>query len=84
MTPIFFDGQNSRLFQIASHLSLELRLALVFREVRRRMGKTLRVEIGETLTPEAIEQAGKRRGLMEFLREQTYALAPDGRVAGFR
>jgi putative hemolysin len=79
VTPIFFDGQNSRLFQIASHLSLELRLALVFREVRRRMGKTLRVEIGETLTPEALESAGKRRGLMEFLREKTYALAPDGK-----
>lgn len=84
VTPIFFDGQNSRLFQIASHLSLELRLALVFREVRRRMGKTLRVEIGETLTPEALDAAGKRRGLMEFLREKTYALAPDGKAPRYR
>ena len=84
VTPIFFDGQNSRLFQIASHLSLELRLALVFREVRRRMGKTLRVEIGETLTPETLDAAGKRRGLMEFLREQTYALAPDGKAPRYR
>ena len=84
VTPIFFDGQNSRLFQIASHLSLELRLALVFREVRRRMGKTLRVEIGETLTPDALEAAGKRRGLMEFLREKTYALAPDGKGPRYR
>jgi putative hemolysin len=84
VTPIFFDGQNSRLFQIASHLSLELRLALVFREVRRRMGKTLRVEIGETLTPEALDAAGKRRGLMEFLRDKTYALAPDGKAPRYR
>lgn len=84
VTPIFFAGQNSRLFQIASHLSLELRLALVFREVRRRIGKTLRVEIGETLTPETLETAGKRRGLMEFLREQTYALAPDGKAPQYR
>lgn len=76
VTPIFFDGQNSRLFQMASHLSLELRLALVFREVRRRMGKTLQVEIGETLSPDALAAAGKRRGLMEFLRERTYGLAP--------
>jgi putative hemolysin len=84
VTPIFFDGQNSRLFQIASHLSLELRLALVFREVRRRMGKTLRVEVGETLSPDILEAAGKRRGLMEFLREQTYALAPDGKAPRYR
>ncbi|MCA8897610.1 MAG: lysophospholipid acyltransferase family protein [Hyphomonas sp.] len=78
VTPIYFDGQNSRLFQVASHLSLELRLALVFREVRRRMGKSLRVEIGETLAPDVLATAGKRRGLMEFLRERTYELAgPD-------
>jgi hypothetical protein len=48
------------------------------------MGKTLRVEIGETLTPEALETAGKRRGLMEYLREQTYALAPDGKALRYR
>lgn len=84
VTPIFFDGQNSRLFQIASHMSLELRLALVFREVRRRIGKTLRVEVGETLTPETLDAAGKRRGLMDYLREQTYALAPDGKAPRYR
>ena len=48
------------------------------------MGKTLRVEIGETLTPETLDAAGKRRGLMEFLREQTYALAPDGKAPRYR
>lgn len=80
VTPVFFEGQNSRLFQIASHLSLELRLALVFREVRRRMGNTLTVGIGETLTPGMLEAAGKRRDLMAFLRERTYALAPEGQA----
>ena len=75
VTPVYFDGQNSRLFQMASHLSLELRLALIFREVRRRMGKSLRVEIGETLPPEVLAAAGKRHGLMDFLRERTYELA---------
>ncbi|MFN7055756.1 lysophospholipid acyltransferase family protein [Hyphomonas sp.] len=84
VTPVFFNGQNSRLFQIASHLSLELRLALVFREVRRRIGKTVTVGIGETLTPEALAAAGKRRDLMEYLRELTYGLAPGGKAAGYR
>jgi putative hemolysin len=83
VTPIYFDGQNSRLFQVASHLSLELRLALVFREVRRRMGKSLRVEIGETLSPDVLAAAGKRRGLMEFLRERTYELAGPAKHARF-
>ncbi|WP_439619771.1 lysophospholipid acyltransferase family protein [Hyphomonas sp.] len=80
VTPVYFEGQNSRLFQLASHLSLELRLALVFREVKRRMGTALPVVIGETLTPDALKDAGRRKGLMEFLREKTYGLAPTGQT----
>lgn len=76
VTPIYFGGQNSRLFQWASHMSIELRLALVFREVKRRMGSVLPVEIGATLTPEALKAGGKRSALMDFLREKTYGLAP--------
>jgi putative hemolysin len=80
VTPVYFEGQNSRLFQLASHLSLELRLALVFREVKRRMGTAMPVVIGETLTPDALKDAGRRKGLMEFLREKTYGLAPTGQT----
>ena len=36
VVPIYFVGQNSRLFQMASHTSLTLRLSLVFRETARR------------------------------------------------
>jgi len=83
VTPVFFEGQNSRLFQIASHLSIELRLALVFREVRRRMGTVLTLGIGETLSPEMLDAAGRRRGLMDYLRERTYGLAMEGRPARY-
>ncbi len=76
VTPIFFEGQNSRLFQWASHVSLVLRLSLIFREVKRRMGATMPVHIGETLTPEDLKHAGKRAALMQFLRDSTYGLAP--------
>ena len=76
VTPIFFEGQNSRLFQWASHVSIELRLALIFREVRRRMGTRMTVHIGETLTPAELEAAGRRHALMEFLRARTYGMAP--------
>ena len=84
VTPIYFEGQNSRLFQLASHFSLELRLALVFREVKRRMGKPVSVEIGQTLSPEDISGAGKRDELMTFLREKTYALAGPKRHERYR
>lgn len=79
--PIYFDGQNSRLFQMASHLSLELRLALIFREVNRRSGKRLTVRIGDVLSPEALATAGRRAELMAFLRSATYGMAPPDRQA---
>ncbi len=84
VTPVFFEGQNSRLFQWASQVSLALRLSLIFREVRRRMGDTMQVHIGETLHPDDLANAGKRAELMQFLRESTYGLAPakwQGRIA---
>lgn len=81
VTPVFFEGQNSRLFQWASHVSLELRLALIFREVKRRVGTAIPVHIGETLTPETLASAGKRHELMNFLRDQTYGMAPTAQQA---
>ena len=38
VVPIWFGGQNSRLFQIASHVSQTLRLSLIFHEVKTRIG----------------------------------------------
>ncbi len=80
VTPVFFEGQNSRLFQRASHISLELRLAMIFREVRRRMGSRLTVQIGKTLQPMELQTAGKRQNLISHLRTQTYSMAPASMV----
>ncbi|MFN7120076.1 MAG: lysophospholipid acyltransferase family protein, partial [Saprospiraceae bacterium] len=43
--PIYVHGQNSRLFQIASHISLQLRLSLLLNEIRNKMHKTIRITI---------------------------------------
>jgi putative hemolysin len=40
--PVRFEGQNSRLFQLASHVSATLRLALLMREARARIGTAYR------------------------------------------
>lgn len=84
VTPIYFDGQNSRLYQMASHVSLELRLALIFREVKRRMGKPVPVAIGDTLTSEDLISAGKRQDLMDYLRDKTYEMAGPKKHARYR
>lgn len=81
VTPVFFEGQNSRLFQWASHVAIELRLALIFREVKRRVGTAIPVHIGDTLTPDRLANAGKRHELMNFLRHQTYGMAPGAQQA---
>ena len=38
VVPIWFGGQNGRLFQIASHVSQTLRISLIFHEVKTRIG----------------------------------------------
>jgi len=74
VVPVYFHGQNSRLFQMASHISSTLRLALIFKEVRDRMGSTLDISIGVPLSPDFIASFTNRSALTEFLRQRTYAL----------
>lgn len=71
--PVFFAGQNSRLFQIASHISLTLRLSLFFKEVYDKIGSTIHLRIGEPISFTDMA-ALDRIQLMEFLRKKTYAL----------
>ena len=73
--PICFMGQNSRLFQIASHLSQTLRIALIFREVKNRMGTPMPVAIGPVISNAALRAFKDRQALADHLRERTYALA---------
>jgi putative hemolysin len=74
VVPVYFAGQNSRLFQIASHISMTLRLSLFFKEVYDKIGSEIRVRIGRVI-PFAELAAIDRKKLMEFLRTETYALA---------
>ena len=75
VVPVFFTGQNSRLFQIASHVSLTLRLSLVFRETARRIGTDLKVRVGEPIPFSEIAHLTDRDALIRELRKRTYALA---------
>jgi putative hemolysin len=75
VAPVYFAGQNSWLFQLASHISLTLRLSLLFKEVRDRIGSTVRVRIGDVVPSERLATLGDRTAIMQALREMTYALA---------
>ena len=57
--PVFFHGQNSRLFQMASHMSYPLRLAMIFHETRRLMGRRLGMEIGAPVPSDVLRTLPK-------------------------
>lgn len=77
VVPVFFDGHNSRLFQIASHLHSTLRLALLINEFRARVDEPVRVVIGQPITGTALrDHAAEPAAMMDFLRQSTYALSP--------
>lgn len=75
--PIFFDGHNSRLFQIASHMHQTLRLGLLIKEFGARVDTGVRVVIGTPIDHnELAPRAKDAKSLMEFLRYKTYELSP--------
>ena len=73
--PVFFYGQNSRLFQWASHISYAMRIALIFHEVRRRIGTRLDIVIGEVMDYEALQPHLPPKNLARHLQRHVYQLA---------
>ncbi|WP_424930407.1 lysophospholipid acyltransferase family protein [Amaricoccus tamworthensis] len=77
VVPIFFAGHNSRLFQVASHISVTLRLALLINEFRGRVGGPVDVAIGEPILPDDMAPySGDAAKLIDHLRTKTYDLDP--------
>ena len=87
VVPIFFDGQNSRWFQMVSHLSPNLRLGLLIREFKNRVDAPVRIVMGEPIAQRDLAAHGHDpKRMMDFLRQQTYSLSPrplDARQYGY-
>lgn len=77
VVPVYFEGQNSRLFQIASHISSTVRLSLIFKEVHDRIGTQMRAAIGHPISPVEIDGFGDRKAILKILRNITYHLSQD-------
>ncbi len=77
VVPVYFDGANSRLFQIASHLHSTLRMALLMREFRARARAPVRIAVGRQIpSAELAAYRDDPKAMMDFLRRRTYALSP--------
>jgi putative hemolysin len=76
--PIFFPGQNSRLYHIADKISPTIRQGLLLHEVVHALNKPQRPVIGQPVPPEEIGRwSGNPRGYLAWLRELTLALKED-------
>ena len=76
--PIYFKGSNSRIFQIASHLHYNLRMALLINEFGKRTNDKVSVVIGKAFDAKDINKfKDNAEDLMQFLRTETYKLSPD-------
>ena len=87
VVPVFFDGHNSRLFQLMSHLHTTLRMGLLIKEFKARVNTPVRVVIGDPIPRAQLDPyARDAKAMMAFLRETTYALSPrplDPQAQGF-
>jgi putative hemolysin len=87
VVPLYFDGHNSRLFQMMSHVHTTLRMGLLIKEFRARVNSPVRVVVGEPIPRATLDGFNSDpKAMMAFLRESTYALSPtplDPNARGF-
>lgn len=74
IVPVHFVGQNSRLFQILSHIHPMLRLALFFHELRRHIGKSIDVRFGDPVPYEDLPNFESRQALADYLQSLSSSL----------
>ncbi|MEC5324439.1 lysophospholipid acyltransferase family protein [Aurantimonas sp. A3-2-R12] len=79
VVPDFFPGQNSRLFQIASHISATVRTALLYRETLRHRGRRIAMHVGAPISVAELRAEPHAGALMALLRARTFALTDASR-----
>lgn len=72
--PLYFEGQCSPLFQWVSKWSPTLRLSLIIREFRSRVGQPLKVHVGDVISAAECSQYKDRKALINMLCERVHAL----------
>jgi len=80
VVPIYFEGQNGRLFHLVSRLSMNMRVSLLIREFRRLAGKTITAHIGETISAETLAGFRDRKRMTDFMYDRVFSMRTDLRV----
>jgi putative hemolysin len=77
--PVYFGGQNGRLFHLASRVSMTLRISLLIREFRRLSGTTIVARAGRVLEADELAYLTDRKQLLETLYNAVFDLGPPQR-----
>lgn len=76
VVPIYFHGRNSRLFQIASNISMNFRLAFLLNEVRNKIGREFKIEIGNSIRFESLKnKCNSTQDTLNFLQRKVEELS---------
>ena len=76
VVPIYFSGQNGRLFHFVSRFSLTLRLSLLVREFAKLRGRSIGVTIGNVLPWDELATVTDRKDLLKTLYNAVFSLEP--------
>jgi putative hemolysin len=75
VVPLFFQGANSRWYQMANQVSATLRQSLLIHEIVNACGRPQKPIVGHPFDPEEVkERLSDQRACMAWMREQTLGL----------
>lgn len=74
--PVYFEGQNGRLFHLVSQFSMTLRTSLLIREFQRMCGRPITAHVGDVLEWGDLSQFEDRKALLARLYDSVFGLAP--------
>ena len=78
VVPIYFPGQNSRVYQMANQVSATIRQGLLIHEVVHACRRPQKPVVGPAITPEEVKAfTGGQLEFVGWLREKTLALRED-------
>ena len=75
VVPMFIHGANDLLFQFAGLIHSRIRTALLPRQLLKRHGRQMALEVGNPITSKEIKNFPSNDKIIRYLRFRTYALA---------
>ncbi len=74
--PVYFEGQNGRLFHLVSRISLTLRISLLIREFRKLSGSMINSTVGNMIYWDDLATMPGRQEILSYLYDAVFSLAP--------